>query len=384
MILVTGGAGFIGSFVCERLCAEGHEVRALDNLDPQAHANHGSCQLPSGIELRVADVRDRSAVTSALENVDIVVHCAAAVGVAQSLYRPEHYIDVNVRGTATLLECLHERHRPLRMFIVPTSMTAYGEGRYRRPSDGRTLRVGIRTQEEIRRHGWEPVAPVSGEPLEPVGTREDDDLLARNVYALSKRWQEELVLSLAAVHRMPAVSLRLFNVYGPRQSLSNPYTGVLAIFLARLLAGESPVVYEDGRQTRDFISVHDVVDAITACLRSPAADGQAINIGSGVARHIVDVARDLARVAGVNAIEPTVTGQFRLGDVRHCTADIEKARRLLGFQPQVTWEDGLEELADWSRGAVADDRFAQADAELRTHGLLSERLATKGKRETNV
>jgi dTDP-L-rhamnose 4-epimerase len=143
-------------------------------------------------------------------------------------------------------------------------------------------------------------------------------------------------------------------------------------------------VYEDGRQTRDFISVHDVVDAITACLRSPAADGQAINIGSGVARHIVDVARDLARVARVTGIEPTVTGQFRLGDVRHCTADIEKARRLLGFQPQVTWEDGLEELADWSRGAVADDRFAQADAELRTHGLLSERLATKGKRETNV
>jgi dTDP-L-rhamnose 4-epimerase len=163
MILVTGGAGFIGSFVCERLVAEGHAVRALDNLDPQVHANNGEDRhLPGGIDLRVADVRDRSAVTSALEDVDVVIHCAAAVGVAQSLYRPEHYIDVNVRGTATLLECLHERHRPLSMFIVPTSMTAYGEGRYRRPSDGRTLRVGIRTPEEIRRHGWEPVASVGG------------------------------------------------------------------------------------------------------------------------------------------------------------------------------------------------------------------------------
>ena len=374
MILVTGGAGFIGSFACERLLAEGYEVRALDNLDPQVHPDRVARNLPSGVDLRVADVRDRPAVASALEGVDVVIHCAAAVGVAQSLYRPEHYTDVNVRGTATLLECLHERQRPLRKLIVPTSMTGYGEGLYRRPSDGRTCRVGIRTEEEIRRHGWEPVDPASGEPLEPAPTPEDGELLARNVYALTKRWEEELVLSLAAIHRFPAVCLRLFNVYGPRQSLSNPYTGVLAIFLSRLLAAQPPVLYEDGGQTRDFVSVHDVVEAMMASLRSPAADGQVINIGSGVARRIGDVAHDLARAAGIAGIEPSITGQFRLGDVRHCTADIARARRLLGFQPKVAWEEGLKELVDWCRAAAADDRFAQADRELRAHGLLSERL----------
>ena len=374
MILVTGGAGFIGSFVCERLLAEGSAVRALDTLDPQVHPDRRARHLPSGVELRVADVRDRPAVASALEGVDVVVHCAAAVGVAQSLYRPEHYIDVNVRGTATLLECLHERRRPLRKLIVPTSMTGYGEGRYRRASDGRTLRVDIRTEEQIRRHGWEPVDPASGEPLDPAPTPEDAELRARNVYALTKRWQEELVLSLAAVQRFPVVCLRLFNVYGPRQSLSNPYTGVLAIFLSRLLAGQPPVVYEDGGQTRDFVSVHDVVEAMLACLRSSGADGQVVNIGSGVARRIGDVARDLARAAGIAGIEPNVTGQFRLGDVRHCTADIGRARGLLGFRPQVAWDEGLKELVDWCRAASAEDRFAQADRELRAHGLLSERL----------
>jgi dTDP-L-rhamnose 4-epimerase len=377
MILVTGGAGFIGSFLCERLLSEGYEVRALDNLDPQVHQDRRHRDLPDGVELRVGDVRDRLAVTSALEGVDVVIHCAAAVGVAQSLYRPEHYVDVNVRGTATLLECLHERRRPLRKLIVPTSMTGYGEGRYRRPSDGEELRVGIRTAEQIHCHGWEPVDPASGEPLEPVGTREDDELQARNVYALTKRWEEELVLSLAAVYRFPAVCLRLFNVYGPRQSLSNPYTGVLAIFLSRLLAAQPPVVYEDGRQTRDFVSVHDVVAAMIACLRSPAADGQVINIGSGVARRIGEVAHDVGRAAGITGIEPTVTGQFRFGDVRHCTADIAKARHLLGFRPQVTWDEGLKELVGWCRGVSTDDRFAEADRELRAHGLLSERLGPR-------
>jgi len=373
-VLVTGGAGFIGSFVLEALVVRGHAVRVLDSLDPQVHGQSPAPLLPPGVEFRHADVRDRAACAAALDGVDAVVHCAAAVGVAQSLYRVEHYVDVNVRGTATLLDCLAERSSPIAKLIVPTSMTGYGEGLYRRPSDGRLLRVGIRTEDDIERHGWEPACPDTGEPLEAVPTPEDAALLARNVYALTKRYQEELSLSVGRVYGFPVVCLRLFNVYGPRQSLSNPYTGVLAIFLSRLAGGERPVVYEDGAQTRDFVSVHDVVDAVLAALGAAGADGTVINIGSGIPRRIADVARTVTRIAGGEAVEPDVTGQFRRGDVRHCTADIARAGRLLGFAPRVAWEDGLAELVAWARGAAAVDGFAQADRELRARGLVSERI----------
>jgi dTDP-L-rhamnose 4-epimerase len=373
-VLVTGGAGFIGSFLVEGLLARGHEVRVLDNLEPQVHGPEPRPTFPAGVEFRRADVRDRDACAAALDGVEAVIHCAAAVGVAQSLYRVEHYVDVNVRGTATLLDCLAGRPTTVRKVLVPTSMTGYGEGAYRRRSDGRILRVGIRGEDDIARHGWEPVCPETGEPLEAVPTPEDAALQARNVYALTKRYQEELCLSLGAVYGIPVACLRLFNVYGPRQSLSNPYTGVLAIFLARLLAGQRPVVYEDGGQTRDFVSVHDVVAAFLAALESPAADGTVLNIGSGVARRIGDVARTLARATGKASIVPDVSGQFRRGDVRHCTADLGRARRLLGFEPRVAWEDGLAELIEWARGAETVDSFANADRELRQHGLVTERI----------
>jgi dTDP-L-rhamnose 4-epimerase len=256
-------------------------------------------------------------------------------------------------------------------------MTGYGEGVYRRPSDGRLLRVGIRTEADIQRHGWEPACPETGEALEAAPTPEDAALLARNVYALTKRYQEELCLSLGAVYGFPVVCLRLFNVYGPRQSLSNPYTGVLAIFLSRLAARQRPVVYEDGAQSRDFVSVHDVVGAMLAAFDSPAADGVVLNIGSGTARRIADVARTAARITGADGIEPEVTGQFRRGDVRHCTADLGRARRVLGFEPRVAWEDGLAELAAWAQATTAVDSFARADRELRDRGLVSGPLGRK-------
>jgi dTDP-L-rhamnose 4-epimerase len=377
-LLVSGGAGFIGSFVVERFLAAGHRVRVLDGLDRQVHQSGRPAHLPAEAELVVGDVRDRAAWTEALRDVDAVVHAAAAVGVGQSLYRVEHYVDVNVRGTATLLDCLAARKRPLAKLIVFTSMTGYGEGVYRRPSDGRLLRVGIRTADAIAHGGWEPMCPETGEALEPVPTSEQAALLAQNVYALTKRYQEELALSLGRIYGFPVACLRLFNVYGPRQALSNPYTGVLAIFLSRLLAGEAPVVYEDGGQTRDLVSVHDVVDAVVAALDSPAADGQVINIGSGVPRRIGDLARLLARLVGREDLRPTITGRFRAGDVRHCTADIARARQVLGFAPRVSWEDGLLELLSWSRGAFAADGFARAHEELESRGLVSEPIVGKG------
>jgi len=369
-VLVTGGLGFIGSFVTDRLIADGHQVRILDNLDPQVHPGGVPAYVDRDAEVRIGDVRDRPVLSAALENIEMVVHCAAAVGVAQSLYRVHHFVDVNVGGTALLLELLAQRNERPEKLLVFTSMTGYGEGVYRRPSDGSLMRVGIRSEEGIHRFGWEPVCPETHEIMEPITTPENAAPLARNVYALTKRYQEELALSLGQVYGFPVVCLRLFNVYGPRQSLSNPYTGVLAIFLSRLRAGQAPVVYEDGRQTRDFVSVHDVVDAAVSALQSPQANGHVLNIGSGIPRPIADCARVLARLMGRDEIEPLVNRQFRKGDIRHCTADTTRVVRLLGYSPRTEWEAGLTELIDWARSAPTADRFDQAERELRERGLV--------------
>ncbi len=369
-ILITGGAGFIGSFLTERLMSAGHSVCILDNLDPQVHPNGAPPYLPPRARLLTGDVRDREALSAALDGAQAVVHCAAAVGVAQSLYRPHHYADVNVAGTALLLQLLAERRHSLRKLLIFTSMTCYGEGLYRRRSDNTLLRVGVREEASIKDHGWEPVCPRTLEVLEPVPISEDCELQAKNVYALTKKYQEELAFSLGEVFDIPVVCLRLFNVDGPRQSLSNPYTGVLAIFLSRILSDKPPIVYEDGNQTRDFISVHDVAEAAVLAMERDEANGQVINIGSGIPRRIGEYAYALAKLLGRNDIEPIISGQFRKGDIRHCSADIAKAGKLLGFEPRVSWEEGLAELIEWAGSNLFVDRSAQAEAELRKFGLV--------------
>lgn len=369
-ILITGGAGFIGSFLADYFLADGCSVCVLDNLDSQVHPHGRPAYLAQDVELHVADIRDKQALADVLDSVDTVIHCAAAVGVGQSLYRVQHYIDTNAGGTAALLETLIERKRPLHKLIVFTSMTCYGEGVYRRPSDGALLRVGIRTQADIQRWGWDPVDSQSGAVLEPAPTPEDAALLAHNIYALSKRYQEELALSLGEVYGFPVTCLRLFNVYGPRQSLSNPYTGVLAIFLSRLLQGQAPVVYEDGRQSRDFVSVHDVVRATALAITSPQSDGQVFNVGTGIARPITQLARTLAHLVGREDLAPNITGQFRTGDIRHCIADVSRIKAALGFVPQADWEQSLNEIIAWASTAPSADRFQQADYELRARGLV--------------
>jgi dTDP-L-rhamnose 4-epimerase len=370
-ILITGGAGFIGSFLTDHFVASGYDVRVLDNLDSQVHPHGRPAYLSDAVELHVASVRDKQALATALDGVDTVIHCAAAVGVGQSLYRVQHYIDTNAGGTAVLLEALIERKQPLRKLIVFTSMTEYGEGVYRRPSDHTLLRAPIRTQADIQRWGWDVVDPQTGELLEPAPTPEDASLLAQNVYALSKRYQEELALSLGAIYDFPVTCLRLFNVYGPRQALSNPYTGVLAIFLSRLLQSQRPVIYEDGGQTRDFVSVHDVVRATALAINNPSSDGQVFNVGTGIARPIGEIARTLARLVGRVDLAPDITGQFRTGDIRHCIADISRIKLALGFTPQADWEQSLREIIDWSSSIATDDRFQQADSELRARGLVN-------------
>jgi dTDP-L-rhamnose 4-epimerase len=372
-VLITGGAGFIGSYIADRLIAEGYRLRLLDNLHPQVHRHGHPPYLNHRAEMKIADVRDKAALAEAIKDIDIIIHCAAAVGVGQSMYRVRHYVDVNVQGTAALLEAIIERDQPLTKLIVFTSMTGYGEGLYRRPSDGKLLRVAIRSQPHIEQYGWDPICPETGEILEPVPTPEDSALLATNVYALTKRYQEELALTLGQTYQFPVVCLRLFNVYGPRQSLSNPYTGVLAIFLSRLLNNERPVVYEDGRQTRDFVSVHDVVRATLLAIEQPAADGQVFNVGTGVARQVGKIAQTLAQLLDKPDLMPHITHQFRTGDIRHCLADLSRTRKLLGFSPQVNWEDSLSELIEWAQSVSITDQFNQAYDELLHRGLVNAR-----------
>jgi len=366
-ILITGGAGFVGSHVADELLERGYQVRALDNLSEQVHGPRAGrpAYLASEVELMIGDVRDPDVVHRALANVDAVFHFAAAVGVGQSMYRVAEYVDVNCVGTSTLLEALAER--PVERLIVASSMSVYGEGLCTR-ADGSTCEHAGRSAAQLHLGEWEPRDP-NGSPLDPAPTPEAKAPALESVYALSKYAQERLCLMIGASYGVPTVALRFFNIYGTRQALSNPYTGVLAIFATRLLNERRPLVYEDGQQRRDFVSVKDVARACRLALESRDAPGEVLNIGSGEARSIEQVAVDLAVALGKPQIRPELTGEYRVGDIRHCYANIDRARRVLGFEPQVSFADGLVELSGWLDAQVAVDRVAQARRELATRGL---------------
>ena len=368
-ILITGGAGFIGSHVADELLRHGYRVRALDNLAPQVHGADDNVARPDyledDVELIRGDVRDASAVRQALDGIDAVYHFAAAVGVGQSMYEIASYTSLNNLGTAVLLEALIER--PVERLIVASSMSIYGEGLYLAP-DGSISRSLDRTLHQLQQHDWE-VRNNRGEVLKPIPTPESKPPTLASIYALSKFDQERMCLMIGRAYKIPTVALRFFNVYGTRQALSNPYTGVLAIFAARLLNDRPPVIFEDGLQQRDFVSVRDVAQACRLALETPDAVGRAINVGSGQPRTVREVAQRLARVMGREEIEPEISGKYRIGDVRHCFADIRLARRLLGYEPRVDFDEGLVELAQWLEGRVAVDRVDTAREELNSRGL---------------
>lgn len=367
-ILITGGAGFIGSHLSDELLQGGYAVRVLDNLSPQVHGE-GAVRpdyLDAHVELLVGDVRDAASVDRALDGVDAVVHLAAVVGVGQSMYRLREYMDVNSVGTSVLLEALAKR--PVRKLVVASSMSIYGEGSYERAVGGARVDDAERSLDRLRDGLWDPVAE-DGTPLLPIPTSEAKVARLSSVYALSKYDQERLCLLFGQAYRLPAVALRLFNTYGPRQALSNPYTGVLAIFAARVLNGRSPLVYEDGRQRRDFVNVKDVARAFRLALERDEANGEAINIASGHSVSIGELAQRLSEVLGQRHPGAVLAGKYRVGDVRHCFADIGKARRLLGFEPSVSLEAGMRELAAWLEGEDALDRSDQAQNELVARGL---------------
>lgn len=366
-VLITGGAGFIGSHVADEFLGLGCKVRVLDTLNPQVHGEERRRPdyLAEDVELIVGDVRDRDVLRRALGDIDAVIHFAAAVGVGQSMYRVEDYVSVNDVGTAVLLEALAQK--PVGKLVVASSMSVYGEGLYRARS-GRLVGNVQRSLARLRAGRWEP-EDIDEEPLVAIPTPEAKEPALESVYALSKYDQERLCLILGRAYRIPTVALRFFNVYGPRQALSNPYTGVLAIFASRLMNDQPPLIYEDGRQRRDFVSVHDAARATALALESADADGQVFNVGSGKSRTIREIAEKVGESMDKKHIRPVVTGRYRMGDVRHCFADITAARTILGYEPRVDLDEGLAELVTWLEGRVADDGVELAHEELASRGL---------------
>jgi len=366
IVLITGGAGFIGSHLADELIANGYRVRVLDRLIDQVHSKEERPDyLHPNVEFIPGDICDANAVRYACFGVDVVCHLAARVGVGQSMYDIVNYTKTNNVGTAVLLEELMQR--PVSKLLVASSMSIYGEGLYRR-TDG-ALRVGReRSLEQLKQGDWE-VRDVDGQSLQPVPTPESKVPTLASVYALSKYDQERLCLIAGRAYHIPTVALRFFNAYGPRQALSNPYTGVLAIFASRLLNDKPPMIYEDGRQQRDFVHVNDLVRGCRLAIETPQAADEVFNIGSGEPHTILEIARRMAAVMDKSHIEPEVTGKYRVGDIRHCFADITKAPQLLQYEPQISLQTGMAQLSEWLEGQVAVDQVAQANNELEKRGL---------------
>lgn len=368
-VLITGGAGFVGSHTADGLLRKGYSVKIFDNFAKQVHGKGLPAYLRSDVELLEGDVRDREALARALKGVDAIYHLAAAVGVGQSMYEIASYAETNIQGTANLLQAILDTRSQPHKLIVASSMSIYGEGRYLCASCGISA-PPFRDSQQLKVRQWELHCRVCGESMLPIATDEDKALQCTSLYALSKKAQEEMVLLFGRTYDIATVALRYFNIYGPRQSLSNPYTGVAAIFASRLLNNSAPVIFEDGLQTRDFVSVHDVVQANLLALHSAGADGAAVNVGTGAPVTILEIAQRIARMLG-REIEPRLSGIYRAGDVRHCYADTSRLSKRLGFAARITLQDGIAELVDWLASQQADDLTDDALQQLAARGLAA-------------
>ncbi len=368
-VLITGGAGFVGSHTADALIAQGHAVTIFDSLTPQVHPRGLPEYLPKEAEFIRGDVRNLEHLKRVVKGFDVIFHLAAAVGVGQSMYQMVEYTATNILGTANLLQAILDTASAPEKIVVASSMSIYGEGRYQCANCG-DVAPPLRTPEQLVEKSWEPVCSACGQPLTPRATNEDKPLQCSSVYALSKKDQEEMVLLFGRTYGIPAVAFRYFNIYGSRQSLSNPYTGVAAIFASRLMNGKSPMIFEDGRQMRDFVSVHDIVQANLLAMESDAANGTALNVGSGQAVTVEQVASELGEAMGVQ-VGSELTGKYRMGDIRHCFGDIAKIRRVLGYEPKVTLKRGMQDLVHWLASQETEGRLDDAMQQLEAYKLVA-------------
>lgn len=362
--LVLGGAGFIGSHLVDSLVAKGCDVTIFDSLEPQVHPNGLPDYINTKAEFIQGDIRNKKQLLNAIKGKDYIFHQAAAVGVGQSMYEIKKYIDVNTLGTANLLDLIINENIKIKKIVVASSMSIYGEGSYRCDdcdcvSD--TMRIG-------NLENWEPSCDNCGRQLQAVATNEEKLLKPSSVYAISKKDQEDLCLCIGKAYGIPTVALRYFNVYGTRQSLSNPYTGVIAIFASRLLNNNRPLIFEDGMQTRDFTNVLDIVNANILAMENESLNYGAYNVGTGISTSLRTIAALLGKYLNEN-IQPQVLNKARKGDIRHCFADISKIRNL-GYSPQITLEEGLKQLCEWMKGENSQDNVQLAALELERKGLI--------------
>ncbi len=371
LVLVTGGAGFIGSYIVDELVKRGYRVRVLDNLDPQVHGDNADVPeyLSKEAEFINGDVRNTDDVRKAIDGVEIIFHEAAVVGVGQSMYEIKKYMDVNTLGTANLLEAIIKRKSKIKKLIVASSMSIYGEGEYECSKCGR-ISPKLRPVAQLEKRQWEMKCHICGKDAKPIPTNEEKHLNSTSIYAISKKDQEEMCLCIGRAYNIPTVALRYFNTYGPRQALSNPYTGVAAIFSSRLLNNHKPIIYEDGLQSRDFVHVKDIVQANMLAMEcdSEHIRDEMFNVGTGRRLSILDIANALISRLDFKG-KPEITYQFREGDIRHCYADISKIKKKLSYSPKHKFEDGIDELVNWVKKQHAEDRIQQAKVELEERGL---------------
>lgn len=368
-ILVTGGAGFVGSHLVDELIKRGNEVKILDNLDEQVHpGGKRPDYLHSDAEFIHGDVRDYELFKKALQDTEIIYHQAAVVGVGQSQYQIKRYIDTNVGGTANLLDIIVNHKHHVEKIIIAASMSSYGEGSYHCPNCG-SICPETRGVDQLQKKRWEIICHQCNATAEPLSTPEEKLQKCTSIYAQSKKGQEEMALTIGQAFGIPMVILRYFNIFGPRQSLSNPYTGVVAIFSSRLKNDNAPVIYEDGMQMRDFVSVRDIVQANLLSMEKKEANNKVFNVGTGKSITIKKVAETVSRLLKKN-IRPKLTNFFRKGDIRHCYADITRIQKALGYMPTISFEEGMQELVEWSKSVQAEDKFDMANQELIQRGLL--------------
>lgn len=368
-ILVTGGAGFIGSHLVDRLVEMGNNVFVVDSLEEQVHAKKPEYLNPNS-EYLFGDIREESVLTKAIEGVEVIFHEAAAVGVGQSMYQVEKYVEVNTMATAKLLDLLVNGENEVKKLIVASSMSIYGEGAYECEDCG-VVYPKLRSEEQLKSRKWEMRCTHCGKIVKAISTGEDKPLHPTSIYAITKRDQEEMCLNIGRAYGIPTVALRYFNVYGPRQSLNNPYTGVCAIFSSRIKNNNPPLIFEDGIQSRDFVSVHDIAEANILAMKNSNADYEVFNVGTGECTNILDIAHTLIKLYG-KELNPQIINKYRSGDIRHCFSNISKIKNKLGYAPKVDFEIGMKELVNWGEQEKAVDKFEKAHEELKAKGLVEE------------